>query len=205
MGRVTADISMSLDGFITGPRDGVDLPLGEGGERLHEWVYDLASFRERHGREGGKTDRDDEVLREALEATGAFLMGRRMFDVGEEPWGDDPPFHRPVFVVTHTARPEVVKEGGTTFTFVTDGLESALARARAAAGDKDLSIAGGASIIQQCLAAGLLDQIQLHVAPVLLGEGRRLFERMGNGEIGLETIRVIDSPAVTHLKLHVVK
>ena len=126
MGRVTADVSMSLDGFITGPRDGVDLPLGEGGERLHEWVYDLASFRERHGQAGGKTDRDDEVLREALEATGAFLMGRRMFDVGEEPWGDDPPFHRPVFVVTHTARPEVVKEGGTTFTFVTDGLKSLL-------------------------------------------------------------------------------
>jgi dihydrofolate reductase len=205
MARVAADMSTSLDGFIAGPDDGVEKGLGEGGERLHQWVYDLASFRERHGRDGGKTGRDDEVLKEAFETTGAFLMGRRMFDIGEKPWGDDPPFHGPVFVVTHRAREELVKEGGTSFTFVTDGLESALAQAKAAAGDKDVSIAGGANIIQQCLSAGLLDEIQVHVAPVLLGGGRRLFENTGTEQIQLEATRVLDSPGVTHLRFRVVK
>jgi dihydrofolate reductase len=205
MARVTVDMSMSLDGFITGPNDSVEQPLGEGGERLHEWLYELASFRERHGSEGGETGKDDEVLGEAFANTGAFLMGRRMFDLGEEPWGDDPPFHGPVFVLSHNARDDVVKEGGTTFTFVTDGLESALDRAIAAAGDKDVSIAGGANVVQQYLAAGLLDEIEVHVAPVLLGEGRRLFERIGAEQRELETIRVIESPAVTHLKFRVVK
>jgi dihydrofolate reductase len=205
VGKVTADMSMSLDGFIAGPNDGPELGLGEGGERLHEWVYDLASFRERHGQDGGKTGRDDEVLKEAFETTGAFLMGRRMFDFGEEPWGDDPPFHGPVFVVTHAARDKLVKEGGTTFSFVTDGLESALAQAKAAAGDRDVLIAGGANIIQQHLTAGLLDEIQIHVAPVLLGRGRRLFENTGSERIELEATRVIDSPGVTHLKFRVVK
>jgi dihydrofolate reductase len=205
MARVAADMSMSLDGFITGPDDGVEKGLGEGGERLHQWVYDLASFRERHGQDGGKTGRDDAVLKQAFETTGAFLMGRRMFDIGETPWGDDPPFHGPVFVVTHRAREELVKEEGTTFTFVTDGLESALAQAKAAAGDEDVSIAGGASIIQQYLTAGLLDEIQIHVAPVLLGGGRRLFENTGTQQIELEATRVLDSPEVTHLRFRVVK
>jgi dihydrofolate reductase len=205
MGNITADMSTSLDGFIAGPNDGAEHPLGEGGERLHEWVYGLASWREPHGLEGGETGTDSEVLEEAFQSTGATLMGRRMFDLGEEPWGDDPPFHRPVFVVTHTARDELVKEGGTTFTFVTDGLESALDQARSAAGDKDVSVAGGANVIQQYLTAGLLDEIQIHVAPVLLGDGRRLFENLGPEQRELETIRVIDSPGVTHLKFRVVK
>jgi dihydrofolate reductase len=205
MGKVTADMSMSLDGLITGPNDSVDHPLGEGGERLHKWVFGLASWREPHGLEGGETGTDAEVLEEAFQRTGATLMGRRMFDLGEEPWGDDPPFHRPVFVVTHTARDELVKGGGTTFTFVTDGLESALDQARSAAGDKDVSVAGGANVIQQYLSAGLLDEIQIHVAPVLLGDGRRLFENTGTDRIELEPTRVIDSPGVTHLKFRVVK
>jgi dihydrofolate reductase len=204
MAKVTADISISLDGFIAGPGDGPQLGLGAGGERLHEWAYDLATFHERHGRDGGKTDRDDEVLKEAFDSTGAFLMGRRMFDIGEEPWGDDPPFHGPVFVLTHRARDELVKEGGTTFSFVTDGLESALGRAKAAAGDQDVSIAGGANVIQQHLAAGLLDEIQIHVVPVLLGAGRKLFDNLGTRSIELETARVIDSPGVTYLKYLVV-
>lgn len=196
---------MSLDGFITGPDDGVEKPLGEGGEQLHEWVYGLASWREPHGLEGGESNTDSEVLEVAFKSAGATVMGRRMFDVGEEPWGDDPPFHVPVFVVTHSARDELVKEGGTTFTFVTDGLESAIDRARAAAGDKDVSIAGGANVVQQCLAGRLLDEIQIHVAPVLLGDGRRLFDGAGSERIELETTRVIDSPGVTHLKFRVVK
>lgn len=205
MARVAADMSMSLDGFIAGPDDGVEKGLGEGGERLHQWVYELASFRERHGQDGGKTGRDDEVLKEAFQTTGAFLMGRRMFDIGEKPWGNDPPFHGPVFVVTHRAREELVKEGGTSFTFVTDGSESALGQAKAAAGDTDVSIAGGANIIQQYMTAGLLDEIQIHLAPVLLGGGRRLFENTGTEQIELEATRVIDSPGVTHLRFRVVK
>jgi dihydrofolate reductase len=203
MGRVTSDMTMSLDGFITGPNDSARLGLGEGGERLHEWMYDLASFHERHGREGGETGTDDDILAEAFENVGAYVMGRRMFDVGEKPWGDDPPFHGPVFVLTHNARKEAAKQGGTTFTFVTDGLESALAQAREAAGEKNVSVAGGANVIQQCLAAGLLDEIQIHVAPVLIGEGRRLLENLGAEHIELEPHRVIASPEVTHLKYRV--
>jgi dihydrofolate reductase len=196
--KVTSDISMSLDGFITGPNDDVEHPLGEGGERLHQWVYELASWRERHGLAGGETNRDAEVLDEAFRNVGAFVMGRRMFNHGEKPWGDNPPFHAPVFVVTHKSRPAVTKEGATTFNFVTHGIESALKQAKAAAGGKDVSVAGGANIVQQFLTAGLLDEIQIHLVPLLLGGGRRLFEHLG--EIELVPARVIESPRVTHLK-----
>jgi dihydrofolate reductase len=204
MGEVTVDISMSLDGFIAGPNDSVENPLGDGGERIHEWVYDLASWRERHGIAGGRTDTDAEVLDEAFENTGAVVIGKRMFDVANG-WGDNPPFHMPAFVITHDAREKLVKEGGTTFTFVTDGIESALDQARASAGDKDVSVAGGANIIQQYLSAGLLDEIQIHLVPVLLGEGIRLFDQLGAEQIELERTRVIESPGVTHLRFRVVK
>ena len=204
MGEVTVDISMSLDGFIAGPNDSVENPLGDGGERIHEWVYDLASWRERHGIAGGRTDTDAEVLDEAFENTGAVVIGKRMFDVANG-WGDNPPFHMPAFVITHDAREKLVKEVGTPFTFVTDGIESALDQARAAAGDKDVSVAGGANIIQQYLSAGLLDEIQIHLVPVLLGEGIRLFDQLGAEQIELERTRVIESPGVTHLKFRVVK
>lgn len=205
MGKVTSDMSMSLDGFITGPNDSVEKPLGEGGERLHEWVYGLASWRERHGLAGGKADRDAEVIDESFKTTGAVVMGRRMFDVGEGPWGNNPPFHMPVFVVTHRARAKLIKEGGTTFTFVTHGIESALEQAKAAAGDNDVSVAGGANIVQQFIKAGLLDELQIHLVPVMLGEGRRLFDHLGTEQIELERTRVIDSPGVTHLRFRLVK
>jgi dihydrofolate reductase len=198
MAKVTSDLSMSLDGFIAGPNDDVEHPLGEGGERLHQWVYELASWRERHGLAGGQSNRDAEVLDEAFRNVGAFVMGRRMFNHGEKPWGSNPPFHMPVFVVTHKARPMLTKEGGTTFTFVTDGIESALKQAKAAAGKKDISVAGGANIVQQFLKAGLLDEIQIHLVAVLLGGGRKLFEHAGC--IELQPTRVIESPGVTHLK-----
>ena len=199
MGKVTFDMSVSLDGFITGPGDGVEAPLGRGGERLHEWVYDLKSWRGRHGLPGGATGTDADVLEEAFATTGAVLMGRRMFDLGEGPWGDDPPFHNPVFVLTHEAREPLAKAGGTSFTFVTDGIESALEQARGAAGDADISIAGGANVVQQYLEAGLVDEFQLHLAPVLMGDGIRLFGR----PVELERSRVIDSPGVTHLRFGV--
>jgi len=203
MGKVVVDITTSLDGFIAGPNDGPELPLGAGGERLHQWVYDLASWREPHGLAGGKTNRDSEVLDEALRTAGAIVVGRRMFD-NAKGWGENPPFHVPVFVVTHEARERISKEGGTTFTFVSDGIESALDQARAAAGDKNVSIGGGANTIQQYLSAGLLDEIQIHIAPMLLGEGIRLFEHLGTEEIALEGTRVIESPDVTHLRFRVV-
>lgn len=205
MSKVAADISMSLDGFITGPNDDVDRPLGEGGDRLHQWAYDLKSWREPHGLAGGQTNRDSEILEEAFKNVGAVVIGRRMFNLAEEPWGDYPPFHMPVFVVTHDAREKVVKEGGTTFIFVTDGIESALRQAKAAAGDKDVSVAGGANIIQQYLKAGLLDELQIHIVPVLLGDGRRLFDHPGIEQIELESTRMIASPDVTHLRFRVVK
>jgi dihydrofolate reductase len=201
MANVTSDMSMSLDGFITGPNDDVERPLGEGGERLHQWIFELASWRERHGLAGGKTNRDAEVVDEAFRNVGAVVMGRRMFNHGEGPWGDNPPFHMPVFVVTHKPKKTLSKEGGTTFTFVIDGIESALKRAKAAAGDKDVSVAGGANIVQQFLKAELLDEIQIHLVPVLLGGGRRLFEHAGKME--LEPTRVIESPGVTHLRFRV--
>ena len=204
MGKVHVDITMSLDGFIAGPNDGPDVPLGEGGERLHQWVYDLATWREAHGLEGGKTNRDAEVLDEAMRDNGAIVLGRRMFD-NAEGWGDNPPFHLPVFVLTHEPREELAKEGGTTFTFVTDGIESALEQARAAAGDKDVAIGGGANTVQQYLAAGLIDQLQIHIAPLLLGGGIRLFDHLGAEQPELETTRVIESADVTHLRFRVVK
>ena len=207
------DISMSLDGFIAGPNQTLEQPLGEGGDRLHEWGVRLASWRERHGLEGGDTGADDEVTKESIARAGAFLMGRRMFSGGAGPWeddpnadgwwGDDPPFRAQVFILTHHAR-EPVEQGGTTFTFVTDGIESALEQARSAAGDKDVQIAGGADIVQQYLNAGLVDEFQVHVVPVFLGDGVRLLDDL-DAQQNLELTRVVDSPAVTHLRYRVVK
>ena len=212
MGAAHVDITMSLDGFVAGPDPGPDQPLGRGGERLHDWAYDLATFKERHGRTGGTKNADDEVLAEAIGKPGAVVMGRGMFGGGEGPWGDDPwegwwgddpPFRVPVFVLTHHARETLAKDGGTTFTFVTDGVEAAVEQARAAAGGKDVSVAGGANVIQQCLRAGLIDEMQIHLAPIVLGGGIRLFDGLDEAGIELEKTRVVDSPAVTHLRFRV--
>jgi dihydrofolate reductase len=202
---------MSLDGFVAGPNPSLEKPLGEGGDLLHEWAFAAASWREQHGLEGGEANADSDVIEESLAATGAVVMGRRMFSGGEGPWeddrradgwwGEDPPFHVPVFVLTHHARETKVMEGGTSFTFVTDGIEAALEQARAAAGEKDVLLAGGARVVQQYLKAGLLDEIQIHLVPVLLGDGASLFGRLGIEAVGLEITRVIASPAVTHIKL----
>ncbi|WP_407550306.1 dihydrofolate reductase family protein [Streptomyces sp. Pv4-95] len=201
MTRVFADISMSLDGYITGPNDSVDNPLGDEGERLHEWVVGLKGWRAQHGLEGGTEDRASTLMEEAFDRSGSFLMGRRMFDAGERPWGEEPPFRGPVFVVTHTPHADIAKRGGTTFSFVTDGIEEALRLAKEAAGDKDVSVAGGAAVIQQLLAAGLLDELQIHIVPLLLGDGVPLFGAMPPGLHELESTRVLSSPGVTHLLL----
>ena len=213
MTKLTFEISMSLDGFIAGPNATLEDPLGQGGEQLHEWVIATASWRERHGLEGGEANIDSDVVAEPLETQGAVIMGRRMFSGGAGPWeddpkadgwwGDDPPFRVPVFVLTHHARETVVKDGGTTYTFVTEGPEAALEQARAAAGDQDVAIAGGANVIQQYLRAGLVDDFQIHIAPVLLGGGVKLFEDVGG--VRVEIAQVIDSPAAAHVKYRVVK
>lgn len=199
MGKVRAEMSVSLDGFTAGPNDSVDNPLGDGGERLHEWVFRVRSWRESHGQGGGETGPDDDVFRESIANQGAMVMGRRMFDHGERPWGEKPPFHHPVFVVTHRSRETLVKDGGTTFTFVTDGIESALEQARAAAGGKDIA-AAGADVIRQLLVAGLLDEIQIHLIPIFLGGGVSLFGGLRPEAARLECTRAIASPGVTHLR-----
>lgn len=211
---VILEITMSLDGFVAGPDQTLEAPLGAGGERLHEWAFAAVAWRESHGLSGGEANEDSAVIDEARGRTGATIMGRRMFSGGAGPWeddpnangwwGDDPPFGHPVFVLTHHAREPLAMKGGTTFTFVTEGIESALDQARAAAGEKDVTVAGGANAVQQFLAAGLLDELQLHVVPLLLGDGVRLFDHQpGPGE--LELTRVIASPTVTHLRYSVVK
>ena len=211
MSRVTCQISASLDGFVAGPNQSLENPLGEGGERLHEWAIATDAWRARHRREGGEHNADAEVIADVTQNVGAYIMGRKMFGPGRGAWapewrgwwGEDPPFHVPVFVLTHHAREPLPMEGGTTFTFVTDGIESALEQARAAAGERDVQIAGGATAVQQYLAAGLLDQLYLHTVPVILGAGERLLD--GVGDPALEVVDVVNGPGATHVKYRVVR
>ncbi len=211
MPKVRFEISVSLDGYVAGPSQSEEHPLGEGGEELHEWVVKLAAWRESHGREGGEVNASTPLMEEAQRGVGAVAMGRGMFGGGPGPWGDDPwqgwwgdepPFKMPVFVLTHHER-EPLTLGETTFTFVTDGIESALEQAKAAAGDEDIAIGGGADVARQCLAAGLVDQLQLNVVPLLLGGGTRLFEGGAGAGLDLEPILVVDTPEVTHLRYRV--
>jgi len=207
--KLRFQISISLDGFVAGPNQSEEHPLGEGGTQLHEWVIALEAWRRPHGREGGEINASTPVMEEAFAGVGATIMGRNMFGGGPGPWGEDPwdgwwgdepPFHTPVFVLTHHQREPLEKEGGTTFTFVTDGIESALDQAKAAADGKDVSLGGGADVAQQYLAAGLIDELQLNVVPVLLGEGARLFDNGAGAGLGLEQVQVIEAPGVTHLR-----
>jgi len=212
MSKVRAQISISADGYVAGPNQSKENPLGEGGESLHDWVVALKAWREPHGKEGGEVNESSSVVEESKANVGAEIMGRGMFGGGpgpwpEEPWngwwGDDPPFHMPVFVLTHHER-EPLTLSDTTFTFVTGGIESALEQARAAAGDKDVHVSGGAEAINQYLAAGLIDELELHVVPLVLGGGAKLFEGVGPG-LKLEQIRSLDAPGVTHLKYRVAR
>ena len=209
MSRLRLRLSLSLDGYVAGPDQSVDNPLGIGGMQLHEWVFPLAAWRAPHGLEGGVVNASSAVVEESLVNVGATIMGRRMFGGGPGPWdtqqpwngwwGDTPPFHHPVFVLTHHARPPLVLEGGTTFHFVTSGIGTALEQARAAAGGRDVALAGGAQAARQYLVAGLVDEMLLSVVPVLLGAGERLFEGAGTDLHGLKLVRTIAQPDVTHL------
>ena len=210
MSKLRLSMTMSLDGYVAGPDPSDEEPLGIGGEDLHEWVVKTKSWREGHGEEGGEEGPESDLVQEWIDRAGATIMGRKMFSGGEGSWdddskrdgwcGDEPPFHHPVFILTHHERESQEMEGGTTFNFVTDGIESAIEQARAAAGEKDVQISGGANVIQQALAAGLLDDIQISVAPILLGGGTPLF---GGGTGNLELDRVVDAPGVTHLRYRV--
>jgi dihydrofolate reductase len=211
MSKLRFEISISLDGYVAGPNQSEENPLGEGGEQLHEWVFPLAAWREPHGREGGEVNASSPLVEESQSGVGAVLMGRGMFGGGPGPWGDEPwqgwwgeepPFRTPVFVLTHHER-EPLTLGATTFSFVTDGIESALEQARAAAGERDVHLAGGAEIARQYLSARKIDQMQLNVVPLLLGDGARLFEDGAGGGCELEQILVVEAPGVTHLRYRV--
>jgi dihydrofolate reductase len=204
--RVIADISVSLDGFVAGPEDGPDRhPLGTGGERLHQWLFDLDTWRAQVGRAGGERSASADIMGDFFGRTGAAVIGRRMFDHGEKAWGDEPPFHIPVFVLTHRPLPPRRMSGGTDFEFVTDSVASAVSQAVAAAGSKDVAVMGGGQVIAACLAAGVLDELRLHVVPVLLGGGVPLFAGPTDPAIELETERVVLSSGVTHIFHRVLK
>ncbi len=207
------NFSISLDGYGAGPSQSPENPLGVGGEALHEWVVELEAWRKQHGLEGGEVNASTTVVEEAQSNVGATVMGRNMFGGGPGPWsvdpswkgwwGDNPPFHTPVFVLTHHPREPLEMEEGTTFIFVTDGIEPALEQAKGAAAGGDVLIGGGANVMQQYLAAGLVDEFWLHIVPVVLGGGARLLENVGNLE--LEQLRAVDAPGVTHVKYRVIK
>ena len=210
MGSVTCQISISLDGFVAGPNQSLDNPIGEGGMRLHDWAFATDSWRAQHGLEGGERTADGEVVDDVVRGVGAYIMGRNMFGGRDGPWdetwtgwwGENPPFHTPVFVLTHHCRKPLAMQGGTTFAFVTEGIDSALEQARNAAGENDVAIAGGATAVKQYLAAGLLDELYLHIVPIILAAGERLLEDVGDPTF--EPVKVVASPAVTHIKYRVV-
>jgi dihydrofolate reductase len=213
MSKFRFQLAVSLDGFAAGPEQSKENPLGAGGMDLHEWAVKLEVWRKQHGLEGGEVNASTPVVEEIQSNIGAGVMGRNMFGGGPGPWsedepwngwwGDNPPFHTPVFVLTHHPREPLEMEGGTTFTFVTDGIELALERANKAADGRDVMLGGGANVVQQYLAAGLVDEFDLHVVPILLVEGERLLENIGRLE--LEQVRAVEAPGVTHIKYRVIK
>src|SRR2546421_9211259 len=205
MSKLKLNITMSIDGFVAGPDQSPEHPLGVGGEELHDWLIPLKAFRESHGEEGGEVNASTRFAEDILGGAGATVMGRNMFGGGPGSWddgwkgwwGDEPPFHHPVFVLTHHPREPLEMQGGTTFHFVTDGIEAALAQAREAAGGQDVSLGGGAATIQQYLAAGLVDEIVISIAPVLLGSGTRLFDNLGDAPQKLEQDDAVAQPRGT--------
>jgi dihydrofolate reductase len=210
MSKLRCHISISADGFVAGPNQSKENPLGEGGEELHSWAVRLAAWRGAHGNTGGEVNESSRIMEETLQTVGAGVMGRNMFgpagggEWGDQSWtgwwGDDPPYHNDVFILTHHPRGPVEMVGGTVYHFVTDGIERAVERAKEAAGGQDVRLWGGAQVVQQCLAAGLLDVLELHIVPVLLGDGARLFDNLGGADIALEQVRAVAAPGVTHVK-----
>jgi dihydrofolate reductase len=209
MGKLRLSITMSVDGYVAGPDQSEESPLGVGGMELHQWFFPLKEFREMHGEHGGELNASSAVAEERRRNIGATIMGRNMFGPVRGPWpdeswrgwwGENPPYHHPVFVLTHHPRKPLEMEGGTTFYFVSEGIESALAQAKDAAGEQDVWLAGGASVVNQYLAARLVDEMDISIAPVMMGTGERLFDGVGHGVVELKQIRAVDAPGVTHIK-----
>ncbi len=207
MAKLRFNITMSLDGYVAGPGQSAENPIGEGGLRLHEWAFATRSFRAVHGMDGGESGLDDDRVAAWTSNVGATIMGRNMFGPVRGPWGfdpwtgwwgDDPPFHTPVFVLTHHPREPLELKGGTTFHFVTDGIEAALELALDAAGGQNVSLGGGADVAQQYLRARLVDEMEIHVVPLLLGAGSRLFEKLDGGAAGYVCTGLVSSPAAAH-------
>ena len=204
------NLAVSLDGYMAGPDQSLDNPLGVGGTRLHEWVFETRGGRQMMGEEGGTEGIDNDFWARGDVGIGATIMGRNMFGPIRGPWGDEqwkgwwgdePPYHHPVFVLTHHPRPPIQMQGGTTFHFVDDGIEAALQRAIEAAGGSDVRIGGGAATIQQYLRAGLIDEMHVAIVPILLGAGERLFDNLGDAPEGYECVELASSPAVAHVRL----
>jgi dihydrofolate reductase len=212
MSLVTAQMSISLDGFYAGERfdgDGDWMQSAEsaGFFRVTRWVIDAMAWRDRLGFAGGEQNTNSDIISETFDAAGAYVMGRRMADGGEVPWGDEPPFRAPVFVVTHRSRETLLRQGGTSFTYVTDGIQSAIEQARAAANGKDVALAGGGTLVRQALRAGLIDELELHIVPAVLGTGMRLLDAdldLADKEaIELTPTRAVHTPEVTHIRYRV--
>jgi dihydrofolate reductase len=207
--KLRVSITMSLDGYVAGPDQNEENPLGVGGLELHQWFFPLKAFREMHGQDGGEVNVSNQVAQERLANVGATIMGRNMFGPvrGSWPdeswrgwWGENPPFRHPVFVLTHHPREPLQMQGGTTFYFMSDGIESALKRAKDAARGRDVSLPGGASAVNQYLAAGLVDEIDISIVPLILGTGERLFAGLDRVTLKLRQIRAVDAPGVTHIQ-----
>ena len=201
--------TVSLDGYAAGPAQDIDNPLGVGGTKLHEWAFATRAFRQMIGMEGGEQNADDRFITDGDAGIGATVMGRNMFgpirgewgaDDWKGWWGDNPPYHHPVFVLTHHRRPPIPMLGGTTFHFVDRGIEAALEQAFAAAGGNDVRLGGGVSTVQQYLRAGLIDEMHLAYVPVLLGRGERLFDNLDGGPSGYEVVEFVGTPAATHVR-----
>lgn len=204
------NFAISLDGYGAGPDQSVETPLGIGGEDLHEWMVATRSWRRKHGTEKGETGVDDDFAARGQEGIGATIMGRNMFGPIRGPWGDEewkgwwgdnPPFHHPVFVLTHHPRPSLPMEGGTVFHFVDAGIEAARAQALEAAGGEDVLIGGGAGTIRQFLRAALLDELHVAIVPIFLGGGERLFDDLDGAMDAYECVELVSSPAVVHVRL----
>jgi dihydrofolate reductase len=209
MSRLRLNMMISLDGFTAGPEQSEQNPFGLGGMQLNEWIFPLKAFREMQGEAGGEVNASTPIVESWFDNVGATVMGRNMFGGGPGPWGadpwrgywgDEPPYHHPVFVLTNHAREPLPMQGGTTFHFVTDGIESALEQAREAAGGKDVSLGGGATVVQQYLAAGLLDEMLLSLVPVFLGRGTRLFDNLPDDMPRPQQVEAMEAPDVTHIR-----
>jgi dihydrofolate reductase len=213
MSKVRFQITMSLDGYVAGPNQSMKEPLGVGGEALHAWAVELAAWKEPHGQKGGVVNASSAIMQEMFEDVGAVIMGRNMFGGGPGPWkadwkgwwGENPPYHMPVFVLTHHARDPLPMRGNTTFHFVTDGIDSALSQAKRSAADKDVLVMGGAETFQQFFAPGLIEEANISMVPLFLGGGERLFDNLGDSPPRLEQIRVVEAPGVVHLRYRVVR